>query len=457
MNFKIKVKHKMHTNRNRLSEMTCSTFLMTAVVLVGLLHSSNVTATAPVSLNTLQFSTKLIGHVFRTFSKVSLIVCHDECLARVACKSYNYIRQTHTCELNTRDKKETPEHVNTVAGVVFNQKEDCSVKHLDNECDGCTSHEVCEKTGTLECKVEECQSPPPVMPNANMFGNRRNTGATVKYECQGNYVMMGHPVTECLADGNWKVPEFKCVHPNCWYPDNPHDANMTIVNVTNGTTDVMLYLTCSEGLQVRGSPVPCTNTGLYSYSQCCCEELDSAWIKVWRIKSYGKAGVLAFWQTSTYTDSTENCQFRVADVLDQWENLSISLVKVELITNNVVGAWLIFNATGSTISSWFSKSQLINTSWTDLNSTTYTWNFSIDGYAQRSADETRQVLGRFVIAQNMSAEDCTNDTGWMVAANRYFCVETGYPIILYSQGDTKVTQGANYSVADSMEIFVTFQ
>lgn len=52
----------------------------------------------------------LKGFVFKNFSSKGPDVCADRCDREITCQSFNYAKQTKTCELNNRTKEARPQN-----------------------------------------------------------------------------------------------------------------------------------------------------------------------------------------------------------------------------------------------------------------------------------------------------------------------------------------------------------
>ncbi|KAG9345295.1 hypothetical protein JZ751_009841, partial [Albula glossodonta] len=64
------------------------------------------------------------------------------------------------------------------------------------------------KKGTSLC------GPPPVVPNAMMFGKLRpryETYSRVRYYCREGFWQRHYPVIQCLPNGQWEKPQITCI------------------------------------------------------------------------------------------------------------------------------------------------------------------------------------------------------------------------------------------------------
>ncbi|XP_038070583.1 uncharacterized protein LOC119739645 [Patiria miniata] len=147
------------------------------------------------------------------------------------------------------------------------------------------------------------------------------------------------------------------------------------------------------------------------------------------------------WTAATWNEATLGVggSWRDDSLYGSWNSgdLNIGRVKLSLYdSSNVSRVELIFNGTGSDVSSWFRKNRLISSPWQDLISTATNY-FSIEG----DVNEER----RFYINHNYGG--CPGDKGWLVVTDSQMLTdcqyerpsaEYPYPIILYSNTAGKV-------------------
>ncbi|XP_038071289.1 uncharacterized protein LOC119740154 isoform X1 [Patiria miniata] len=160
----------------------------------------------------------------------------------------------------------------------------------------------------------------------------------------------------------------------------------------------------------------------------------------WQLVFKGVAGngvkMYDMWTAATWDETTMGVggSWRDDSLYGSWNSgdLDIGRVKLSLCdANNGSGAELIFDGTGSDVSSWFSKDRLISNPWQDLISTATNY-FSIYGHPKEDR--------RFFI--NRRYGSCVGDYGWLVVteSNSHIdcdwdrsSAEYPYPIILYSR------------------------
>lgn len=413
-----------------------------------------------VEANKVNYGYEMEGVIFRKLWHLSLKQCHEECMWRKACKSYNYIQSVHLCELNHADKVNASANYTGFTKAVYGQKTDLEAAKVSLDCSSCGDHEVCERleNGASGCFIRECQNSPPVYNGAKALGNLNHVGAKVRYICIGNAIRLGNPVSQCNSTGNWSLPDFRCISGNCWTPDR--DPKYHIINVTTDFPSVIMHVRCNENFTTRGSPIRCRDDGRYRYRDACCDSLDqNPWVRVFRSKSESGVGILALWSAADNINvgadgnTAKDCQFRRWDIISNWSTLDILKVKVDIKVNSSVSSWIIFNGQGSTYMDWFSVDRINSTSWQDLSTNTKTSLFSIRGKAQNDAQS--QVLARFSIMESYSIDNCNSTSGWLMFVTRHQCF-TASQHLQFAKGPSKATNAMEFQSADLLEIFVQF-
>ncbi|XP_060560793.1 uncharacterized protein LOC132720643 [Ruditapes philippinarum] len=153
--------------------------------------------------------------------------------------------------------------------------------------------------------------------------------------------------------------------------------------------------------------------------------------------------------TCMTTDSTTCDKNYRNPIVDSWTSIGMQQVKFAFYKDNEEAAFVVFNATGSNITSWFSSSNIIQSSWTSLATDSFNY-FSILGH-----DPGR----RFMINRNYGG--CPVDTGYsiIVINNAFQCtydIQTSYPQFLFSTSTTYGTAEtmSGMDKADVMAIFI---
>ena len=108
--------------------------------------------------------------------------------------------------------------------------------------------------------------------------------------------------------------------------------------------------------------------------------------------------------------------YRNSEIVDNWKTYNITKVKVNIIDNENVVAFLVFNGCGSSTSNWFDQNRLLESSWTDLTTTTPIQYFSLSGLQVAHLSDYTSVIykARFFISSVVDFENCNNDQGWLV-------------------------------------------
>ncbi|XP_053383263.1 uncharacterized protein LOC128549765 [Mercenaria mercenaria] len=164
---------------------------------------------ADFDIRALTLNAALPGHRFLSIPGISLQDCWVNCENRASCKSVNYKRQWHLCELNSAGGSTVLQH--RVKGSVFYKKRNDAtmVQCGSTACEG--KMEVCDRT-TGTCTVKECE---PLQQKAERFvkGNMTSIGDKVLLGCKDRFSpSLGSNVTltsRCGNDGKW-LAEISC-------------------------------------------------------------------------------------------------------------------------------------------------------------------------------------------------------------------------------------------------------
>ncbi|WAR07157.1 hypothetical protein MAR_017115 [Mya arenaria] len=183
------------------------------------------------------------------------------------------------------------------------------------------------------------------------------------------------------------------------------------------------------------------------------------WEMVFRASAGNGQTVYEAWTKGTGTSTTKpldmarsyTTHFREANLDHSWTSLKIKHVKFALYKDNIETAYIIFNGVGSTITSWFDKTKILESSWSDLTpSATFNF-FSVIG-----ADDGR-VLRRFFINQKYAG--CAGDVGhFAVVEEKGVCAmdkHVRYPQFVYSDmNSADVWERSQFEHADYLAIYV---
>lgn len=276
-----------------------------------------------------------IGHVVGE----SYHVCMTECDTLSSCVMAKYYRHHSLCKLYSLVEE------------ITDSKED-GVKVYKSTTETNTSN-----SGRIFCP------PPSILPHVKIWGNMREKGAKIKYEClDGTDVA----TASCLENGTWSKINIMC---NCEISVRHSEIDMTRVN----DTTIKVQVTCYPNYNVHGSVFESfcdIRRGTWSYNEILCQnEFENDWQYVFSYSKYSANDILSFYR-GTHTNPLSGWDFRRSNILDSWLLAGISRVKLELIQNEAVVRYIIFNAVGLTSESWFSMSNVVSSSWDDLNSET---------------------------------------------------------------------------------------
>ncbi|XP_063416168.1 uncharacterized protein LOC134697811 [Mytilus trossulus] len=160
------------------------------------------------------------------------------------------------------------------------------------------------------------------------------------------------------------------------------------------------------------------------------------WLPVFVAYSGNERSVYTAWtnQTECYDlptplDTVVTTRHVRNPLIDSWSDVGIKKVKVQLVKNNVAVAWLIFNGENTNNINWFSKENLLNSSFNDLKTNSTTRFFGIEG----DMFEQRQ----FFINIPLLSSTCETDGGWLVVCGkRRWCQweqKGDFPVFLYTK------------------------
>ncbi|KAH3725261.1 uncharacterized protein LOC127853177 isoform X2 [Dreissena polymorpha] len=186
---------------------------------------------------------------------------------------------------------------------------------------------------------------------------------------------------------------------------------------------------------------------------------ESGWNLVFRGTSGNGQETQAAWMTGSGTSSTKptdmsrsyDSHFRDNYAVNHWASLGVKYVKYALYKQSREVAFIVFDGTGSDMTSWFAQQRVIVSSYSDISPATTFNYFSIQGHDRYDFKRT------FFI--NQLYGDCDHDAGNMVVVEHDggcdWDHQPRYPQFLYSN-----LNGADYwnrrmfERADYLAIFV---
>lgn len=299
----------------------------------------------------------LSGFTFASLDKMGKQMCVRECQSYPGrCKSVNYDRVHLSCELNTDSATDKPEAILDRDGSSYIP---ISTSANNSVCGDlqCSSQEKCvvKKSGP-SCVFIGCDLP--------RIKNAEDNGGILMYrkslQCKTGYRNMASLMcSERGLDKN--ATEFKC------YKE------------VDGWT--LIY---------RGQSGGVDSDYLSFISNSTSDETNE--------------NVTDEYCTSTFKSSLCTTNYRTS-LIDRWQSLDISQVQVALYKNGSKVVELVFNATGTSQESWFSPSQILSSSWSDVTSNqTYRY-FDLEGHVTSGQWRNFQIW--------KSYGGCPNDIFWM--------------------------------------------
>ncbi|CAL1539055.1 unnamed protein product [Lymnaea stagnalis] len=141
-----------------------------------------------------------------------------------------------------------------------------------------------------------------------------------------------------------------------------------------------------------------------------------------------------------------------SNILNKWSNQTITEVKFGIYKDGVMEKFFLFNGSSSTLLSWFSSANLIDSSWSDLTRSPIR-SFSIQGYA-----DPNSVRRMYVQKYDPG---CDVDTGWFVCVDKAtdWCPwgrkGPTFPRFLYSPANTSACN-KDMTAAEIIAIFIKF-
>ncbi|KAL8581358.1 hypothetical protein ACOMHN_034436 [Nucella lapillus] len=170
----------------------------------------------------------------------------------------------------------------------------------------------------------------------------------------------------------------------------------------------------------------------------------------------------AFMPPSCFQSPFHCCPYHYhSALLNLWPSQYINQVRLSLIEGGRERAHVLFNGTGSTVTSWFSRSRVLSSSWTDLTTQPQNY-FTIEGH-HKPTPASYTYSRKFYIFRNYGG--CPADSGWLSVQDQNIDVcawgtlnaSHPFPAIMYSKRSTFVTfNTADVGMADSMLITVNF-
>ncbi|CAC5404468.1 unnamed protein product [Mytilus coruscus] len=151
----------------------------------------------------LQFERCQSTDILRRLIRISMLECVKECMITSHCTGINYRHLWLMCDI-LGDAKDLTSEMNCVYSAIKTWD-----KSMAGECEyhTCNNGDKCFFDGEHQkCETAFCVDSPyaPNAISAEKFGIYRNIGAAVKFKCEHEYEMNGHPYSECQPSGQWE-------------------------------------------------------------------------------------------------------------------------------------------------------------------------------------------------------------------------------------------------------------
>ncbi|XP_046369599.2 sushi, von Willebrand factor type A, EGF and pentraxin domain-containing protein 1-like [Haliotis rufescens] len=288
-------------------------------------------------------------------------------------------------------------------------------------------------TGHGSCDEVNCGSPT-LLPFGTFNYSSTTYGSPSHLLCNTGYRFAGTNNTiTCRVDGTWDPISGSCDVVNCGSPALIRNgANNCSSSAT--TYGALCYLVCNTGYTFTGAndTISCTDAGDWgTYSGSCVADCGTPTVE--------NAIV-------SYNGTIYGSKVRITCVNETFLYDGNASIKVVILKANEVKAEILFNGEGTTRTSWFSITQMINSTWTDLNDEATFNYFSIPGLGGHHR--------RFYI--NNLFNGCPGDIGWMLIKDKAInspCdwEKTTTPTILFSKAST-ATLSTDWESADVMAV-----
>ncbi|XP_052247522.1 uncharacterized protein LOC127855759 [Dreissena polymorpha] len=274
------------------------------------------------------------------------------------------------------------------------------------------------------CVKPEC--PLLNLENGWFDGNENKHGSRKRINCyQGHLEVNGTTITTCI-NGEW-TPKPICIVNECpalTLKNGRLDGN----EITNGSQK-RIY--CNQRhVEVNQTLITtCINREWTPKPKC----IVNDWRLFIGVPEIG-GDILDSWKNGTkstteldkcFDENAPNCTKHFRDpFVDRWRTIGVQKVKVSLHKNRTLAAYVLFNATGQDMNSWFDKSMIINSSW-NLSALSKMEVFSMEG----------ALLRRFLISEQ-PVSTCNETIVMMALAEKeYGCAFArfgSYPRYMYS-------------------------
>ncbi|XP_052811868.1 uncharacterized protein LOC128239311 [Mya arenaria] len=186
---------------------------------------------------------------------------------------------------------------------------------------------------------------------------------------------------------------------------------------------------------------------------------ESGWRMIFRATSGNGADVHQAWTNGLKTTTVKPVSMKRSydqhfrdQAVNNWQTLNVRLVKIALYKQSKEVAYIVFNAIGSDLTSWFDRVRVEDSSWSDVTATnTYNF-FSIQGH-----DNGLDLERTFFINQEYGG--CDADLGNLVVVEHdggcNWDHQPRYPQFLYSDmNSADFWNRRQFGRADYLAIFI---
>lgn len=359
--------------------------------------------------------TTLDDNILAQYSALSYRQCKDKCNESLKCESVKYFRRYKHCKLFTEQQESKPGF--DVYSKPKAQRQEHSERYT--ECKGA------EWDSKSTCIPISCLASPRV-PGSVILGNDYKIGAAIKIQCM--HVEDSQIIT-CTPNGTWTHVSLVC---NC-KTNNLYEFNVVADNLTHIFTEIRCERNVTVVVQNEYQTCSYLTGSWVKPGSSCCETVNRPWITIFVFKTDSWLGALTVWN---YASAIHGTHFTRSSIIDNWEAVNITRVRLEIFKDNKIVGYMVFNGCDSNKLDWFSQERLINSSWDDLQYGSVLGELSIQG--------SNVGNRRFFVSKSHVGEDsCMRDNGWFVSTGNYYnCAENSDRIkkrVLYSPYNTAST------------------
>ncbi|XP_042878589.1 sushi, von Willebrand factor type A, EGF and pentraxin domain-containing protein 1-like isoform X2 [Penaeus japonicus] len=112
---------------------------------------------------------------------------------------------------------------------------------------------TCLESGKWSSEIPTCEriscGPPPLLANGNHIGQSYDFTDKITFECDEGYIMTGHKLRVCQADGTWSESSPVCSIVNCTKPQGPSNGKVRLSGLFFGA---YAEVVCDPGFTLTG-------------------------------------------------------------------------------------------------------------------------------------------------------------------------------------------------------------